>query len=415
MGVVRIRRIPALLFGAFALVVTLSGAAQAVGKPHLVSTCVHDAALNYTLINNPQYVVALQRIIDSFGDARPIVFIECEAVEGLYAFRNDDDSSIPTHNYIIYSPSFVRLATQTNDTKLTFLLGHEYAHISLGHFTDQKNLSTYQKELQADRKGACGVARQNGDINSLIQILSGLRDATSETGYPSLADSEAAVRAGYDACRTGGQTEGVVIPRSRVALIQPASTTAESIARSIDWLSSESLDIDLDNIRNLKTRVPSDTAPVTRPSVGDIDNWWRGDDTLFLVLNDRTVRPEDADSSSDVSAPTFSGLFYIGPFAAGGRSAVVSVGLAESFTDDVADPARRNLLLTDKISAVALGYAALKYALETGQSREAVLQFAAMTDFALRDLRRHSGDVADFPSWTASLSRVDELLARIGS
>lgn len=384
----------------------------ALGSPQLTITCIRDAALNYTLINNPKYVGELQRIIDSFGDARPVVFIECAAVDGLYAYQGGgDDEGIPRHSYIVYSPTFVRLATQSDNTKLIFLLGHEYGHISLGHFTDQKDLSIYQKELAADKKGACAVARQNGSLDSLIQILSGLRDATSESGYPSLADSEKAVRDGYTACLSTGQLQdGPALPRSRVALIHPLATTVESVARSIDWLTSRAWDSDLDSIRNLKVRTPE---PATQLSIAEIDRLWRQDESLFLVLSDRSATTDA--SASDVTGPSFSGLFYIGPFAAQTESAVVQLGLAESFTASVTDPARRDLLLTEKIAAVALGFAALKYAMETNQPREIVRRFAQVTDLALRDLRKHSTEVAGFSEWTDNLSQVDELLAGVRS
>jgi len=404
-----------LALAAAAMFLGGGGAALAIGKPHLVSTCIHDAAMDYELINNPTYVVELNRIIDSFRDARKVVFIECEAVEGLFAFRDDSDASMPHNNFIVYAPAFVRLATQENPVKLQFLLAHEYAHISLGHFTDQKNLSTYTKELQADARAGCAVARLNGDLGSLIQILSGLRDDSGGSGYPSRADSEKAVREAYQECVAThlGGADYSAPSRSRVALIQPASTTIESVGRSIDWLTSGSWDSDLANIRSLKTAVTPQT-PVSI-SIAEIARLWNGDESLFLVMRDNSDDSNANAPGARPSAPTFAGLFYLGPYGAKGRSVVVSMGLADRFTADVADPAHQNLLLIDKISAVALGYAALKYAVETDQPKEVLRRFATMTRFALTDLRDHGGEVSDFKQWTASLSHVDELLEAIGS
>lgn len=409
----RLSRLLGRLLWAAALFVGLSDTAQALGKPHLVSTCIRDAALDYTLINNPRYVEILQKIIDSFGDTRPVVFIECASIEGLFAYRNDADSSVPNHNYIVYDPNFVRIATQSNMTKLQFLLAHEYGHISLGHFTDQKDLTIYRKELSADRKGACAVARLNGDQNSLIEIITGMREETSESGYPSIADSTAAVTEGYTQCRTQGLFEDeTVLPRSRVALIRPANITSASVGRSINWLTSTALGEKLPNIISLKYATANPSSLPNQISLGDIVSIWRQDDSLLLVLSDQST---SSDAGLAASGPTFSGLFYVGPFAAEGQAAVMNLGVADGFTEMVSDPARRNLTLTDKISAVALSYSALKYVMETGQERDTVLQFAQITEFALGDLERYSADIVNFPGWTHNLSLVEELVKKARS
>jgi len=394
------------LFLGLLVAATLSNGAFAIGSPQLVPTCIKDAAKDYTLINDPKYAITLQSITSDLRENTQVVFISCESVDGLYAFRADGDSDIPDNDFIVYSPSFIDLATQENKTKLLFLLAHEYAHITLGHFTTKKKLSLYEKELQADDRAACSVARVTGDIESLRQIIGGLRGRTGGTGYPSLADSMAAVQKAFNECAHQNiSTLSNDVPRSRVSLISPTDITTASVGRSIQWLSSQLSDDELPNIRGLKlSDSQRDKIPDGIVSLADIDSIWGGDNSLFLVLEDS--------SSPDVdpTGPTFSGLFFLGPFGPEAKSVVVQFGSADGFTDTVKDAARENVRLTEKISAVALSFAALKYGVETKQPKEVLKKFVTMAKFALSDLRRQSHKVSDFAEWTRDLSRFDALV-----
>jgi hypothetical protein len=394
------------LMCAVACLIALPGVAQAIGKKHLVPTCIRDAQKNFKLINNPKYVLELQEIADDFGDTDTVTFIECDAVEGLFSHKNVDDDTIPFDDYIVYSPSFLNLATQGERAKLLFLLGHEYGHLSEGHFTDKKGRPPEENELEADIKGACAVAAQDASKNALIQILSAIRDAPHSQGYPPLEVALAAAEESYNNCLriVPASNETTALPNSRVALVEPVGATIEGVKRSVHSLSTSLIDSPLLNFRDLTFKIPQWSST----SILAFEQVWETDKSLLLVLDDATARIDPP----TLPGPSFSGLFFVGPFAKGKDRVVFNFGDAGSFTKEVSDPAGENASLTGNILAVALTFAALKYVMDTEQSTETIRLFAQLMSNALEDLRGYSGKVANFDVWATDLEKVDMLLER---
>lgn len=83
--------------------------------------------------------------------------------------------------------------------ELSFVLGHELAHITNNHDTTRVALERVQKELEADYAGGCYVARMGGSATAMESFIRRVR-ATPSTNYPPMEDSLTKAKEGYDIC-----------------------------------------------------------------------------------------------------------------------------------------------------------------------------------------------------------------------
>lgn len=145
----------------------------------------------------------IRLIAKSIGLVGGVTVIECEEATKAQAWSAPADlKDIPAGDYIIFDPIWVRDVLGKDRTQATTILGHELGHLVGRHSTSRAHLKVRERELEADRFAGCAVARTNGDWNRLEDILGRIRhdDNTDENSYPSVSQSLAAAKAGFEDC-----------------------------------------------------------------------------------------------------------------------------------------------------------------------------------------------------------------------
>jgi S1-C subfamily serine protease len=202
-------------------------------------------------------------------------------------------------------------------------------------------------------------------------------------------------------------TEESRLIRSQVSVIDPRGLTVDIVGRAIEGLNSTLWERNYQLLKEMSVDVPSTVALSESPSRADIEDYWSNNRSVFLILRDRSFSPASSGVTDD-RRPTFSGLFYVGPFANASRGTVIRLGLAGTFVDATQDPALSNAVLAEGIATFVLAYAALKHAHETDQPQEAIREYLAAARMALSDIHKHGQGVSDFADWIADVSRASD-------
>lgn len=135
------------------------------------------------------------------GIVYKIRVITCEDSPNANAFHAKQEDTLPpdftNENYILYNKTWV--SGSIGSEELSFVLGHELAHITNNHDTTRVALERVQKELEADYAGGCYVARMGGSATAMESFIRRVR-ATPSTNYPPMEDSLTKAKEGYDIC-----------------------------------------------------------------------------------------------------------------------------------------------------------------------------------------------------------------------
>jgi hypothetical protein len=131
--------------------------------------------------------------------------VSCELADKAYAYVSDgNEEGVPAGKYIVYNPAWLREVIGKDQVQAGALFGHELGHLLNDHFDAAKDLSTQQKETEADHFAGCAVARLLGQWADLEDLLSRVRSEKDEL-YPDRLSSLEAAKNGFDACGGGNK------------------------------------------------------------------------------------------------------------------------------------------------------------------------------------------------------------------
>ncbi len=145
----------------------------------------------------------VRKIASSIGLVDGLTIVECDYVEKALAWSTPPGTKdIPSADFIIYRPDWAKEVLGKDPTHATVVFGHELGHLVGRHTTSRKDIGLKAKETEADGFAGCAVARMKMDWNRAAELLGRLRHdgATAQDDYPSLQESLAAARNGYDNC-----------------------------------------------------------------------------------------------------------------------------------------------------------------------------------------------------------------------
>lgn len=139
------------------------------------------------------------------GIVYKIKVLTCDSSSNANAFYTTENDHLPpdftNENYILYNKDWV--SNKIGSEELSFVLGHELAHITNNHNTTRKGLARVQQELEADFAGGCYVARMRGSASAMESFIRRER-ATPSNKYPPMAESLSKAKEGYANCNDGG-------------------------------------------------------------------------------------------------------------------------------------------------------------------------------------------------------------------
>lgn len=168
-------------------------------KEHMASNAADEEATSHNIaadeITSLIYKVGATITVD----ASAITIVPCNHELRAAAWYGQVEGA-QAREYIVYNPTWTREVLGSNSEEITFVFGHELAHLlNRDSFEPRRSLPSLQKETDADRFGACAVARTGGQWHSVAAIIERLRDEVDST-HPSAARSLEAARAGFEAC-----------------------------------------------------------------------------------------------------------------------------------------------------------------------------------------------------------------------
>lgn len=404
------RHIVSFLLGVF-IFLQLVFPVYSLGQAHLATSCIRNAKANQ--LNNIGIAIALDEILQKLGSQNisDYILVQCDAVDGMYANLPSPDLGIKIANYIVYSKAWTDLASQGNKMKLAFVVGHEIGHFELGHF-HKKEMSIFDKEIQADAKGACAVARIGGKWKDVFETLWGIRSKKGGGFYPSFADSEKVARTAFDKCSTNNESELDVVlePRSVIALFGETSNVRKNFSRAISSLASlagNRADYNVSNLQ-VKEMLNVQGGKIEAPNLNQIKLDFEKNEALLMVFSNLSIDSEIA----GFELPTFSGRANFVSTQDGGQLDQILIGLSEGFTEE-ANPRIDDLHITNYLAHIFSGYAALKLSYERGDSKETIQQYHDFLEDHISDLRARSSAVKNFDKWIKDLVIIDQLLEKV--
>lgn len=142
----------------------------------------------------------LSRVAASVGITRKINVVPCHFATQAVAWRvSEVELGVPKGDYIIYQPDWVRQVLGTDEMQAVALFGHELAHFLNDDFNPTNDTFDAEMERRADKFAGCAVARMNGEISKVEDLLSRLRTSAGGT-YPARLSSLNAAKEGFTAC-----------------------------------------------------------------------------------------------------------------------------------------------------------------------------------------------------------------------
>lgn len=382
--------------------------------------CVRDVIdeRNLAAVNDYALLQLVEEIRQRLADPNKYIIIYCDYIEnGLQAWQAPEGSDLPQERFIIVNRRWLQLATRNERIKSQFLLAHEVAHHKHNDF--RNGLERRQQELNADKKAACIVAQLGGSWPEVDDVLKGIRDqAEVNPGlYLPYEVTAAAAEEAFNGCEPANQnanpqTTNDVPERSVYLLFKPQSLTIESFDRAVEslneivFLSTNDPDTP-DAVSRMSTQVAlnSNGQPIAAPPLGTIRSNWANQKDQVLVFSDQSFSFNDGDPP----IPQVSGTFVSGPAFADGDFTSISLPRAGRFID-TDNSAYLNLVITDDIARLVVGFAALKHAIEQDHPKDVIRHYLEFTQLALQSVRSHGEHVENFDEWSADLSHVDEIL-----
>ncbi len=175
----------------------------------------------------------LERLANRIGNAiglpaQPIRFFECDTSLGVKvsAYSPLPDEAIPPGRYVMYDKSYVRNITAYDEDAIVVLLGHELGHFLLDHFNAFRDLSTKEKERQADHFAGCAAAIIHRRWEPVSDLLRRVRDQVSY-GYHNYFDAIDEAKKGFQACSNTFAQRGNQVSTVALNFIVPTYTTGE--------------------------------------------------------------------------------------------------------------------------------------------------------------------------------------------
>lgn len=398
---------------ALALFAATSGMGTAATANNAL-VCVRDAMRTLSGINDHRLLGLIEEIKLKFADRSKYTILSCDLIDNVVAYYPPEGTDVPRHKYLIVNENFFRIATQQNQAQQHFLLGHEIGHHANSDFSN--GLPRRQQELYADVKGACAVAHLGGSWEDVKGIIRGLRMDPADTpeNYPSYPEAIYEAEVAYGACLTSQSREegsklDIPVPsapsRSVYVVVQPKGPTIDTFERVVDRINGKGI---------LAIGLPDAPSSIARLSVktkeepanlGELPQAWNTYSEWIMAFLDNSYEF----GPDPLPLPTINGVFYLGPTANGTTAVSISLDRSGRFVDDE-NAAFLNLVITEDLVSVLVGFAALKVALDNGYQPSFVRLYADFTDQSLSNLRSHAADVDKFDDWTQDLQLVDELL-----
>lgn len=188
---------------ALALSVFLTGEATAQ-----VNSCIKDhvsnikPATNSTGISSKDVKTLVDKISEAISFSQEVIVVPCHYAKKVDATHPIGLEGVPSQDYIVYNPQWLREVIGTDRVQAIALFGHELGHFVNRHFESRSSLPRVDKEREADVFAGCAIARMGESFATLQNLLERLR-SDKQSDYPDRLTSITSARHGFQTC--GGQ------------------------------------------------------------------------------------------------------------------------------------------------------------------------------------------------------------------